>query len=230
MDWKQIWTKTPSYHFEYGVCVLPHEQKVERGGEDAFVTTSTTLGVFDGVSAWFEKLKIDAGAYSWSIAQSFNKAKKNESISNSLDSAYKNTQILGSCTVCVVKLMNQQLQTANIGDSGFLLIRNNGIACKSTPTRHEPDRPFQLGLQNDGPQVAVLETFEVQVNDLVILASDGVWDNLTEEDVLNMAQTFATYEPLCVMPNKLAWAIGTRASRGKVKDDITVVVGRVCLS
>lgn len=53
----------PLYRFYGGVLVLPHDDKVHKGGEDAFAATKTLLAVADGVGGWSRK-GIDPGLFS----------------------------------------------------------------------------------------------------------------------------------------------------------------------
>ena len=48
--------------FIRGTKILPHPEKVERGGEDAVMSGPLWLGVADGVGGWIEK-GIDSGLY-----------------------------------------------------------------------------------------------------------------------------------------------------------------------
>lgn len=54
----------------------------------------------------------------------------------------------GSSTACVVVLnrTDQMLYTANIGDSGFLVMRNGQVVHRSEEQTHYFNTPFQLSL------------------------------------------------------------------------------------
>ena len=56
--------------------------------------------------------------------------------------------LLGSCTACVVALdrTGQTLHTANLGDSGFLLIRKGKVVHRSEEQQHYFNTPFQLSV------------------------------------------------------------------------------------
>lgn len=55
---------------------------------------------------------------------------------------------IGSSTACVVVLnrTDQMLYTANIGDSGFIVMRNGQIVHRSEEQQHYFNTPFQLSL------------------------------------------------------------------------------------
>ena len=57
----------------------------------------------------------------------------------------------GSCTFCLVAvdLENQVLHSANLGDSGFMVVRDGKIAYKSVQQEHRFGYPFQLHCMED---------------------------------------------------------------------------------
>jgi protein phosphatase PTC7 len=63
----------------------------------------------------------------------------------------------GSATACVIVLDREDLQAANLGDSGFLVVRDNKVVFRSPPQQHDFNFPFQLGppgSQSDRPEDA----------------------------------------------------------------------------
>lgn len=179
-------------------------------GEDAWFKTSTasadTLGVADGVGGW-RIYDIDPGKFSCFLMRSC------ERITHSVE--YDATQpaqllaraycnlleqkqpILGSSTACVLALHRDShtLHAANIGDSGLLVIRDGFIVCRSMEQQHQFNMPYQLAVPppghvlnvlTDGPECAALLQFDVEYGDIVVLATDGVYDNVPEEMLLLM--------------------------------------------
>jgi sulfur carrier protein ThiS len=55
---------------------------------------------------------------------------------------------LGSSTACIVALHKEKsiLHTANLGDSGFVVIRKNNIVHRSQEQQHYFNSPFQLAI------------------------------------------------------------------------------------
>ncbi|KAJ1495759.1 hypothetical protein T484DRAFT_1761123 [Baffinella frigidus] len=107
--------------------------------------------------------------------------------------------MLGSSTACLASLHRDQLETLNLGDSGFLLLRpllrlppmkEPGafqIIHRTTEQAHRFNMPFQLGAHsNDLPEHGDRATFTVEVGDLLIMGTDGLWDNVFEEDILSV--------------------------------------------
>lgn len=55
---------------------------------------------------------------------------------------------LGSSTACIVALHREKsiLHAANLGDSGFVVIRKNAIVHRSQEQQHYFNSPFQLAI------------------------------------------------------------------------------------
>jgi protein phosphatase PTC7 len=98
---------------------------------------------------------------------------------------------VGSSTACVVILNrdNNTLYTANIGDSGFIVVRKGRIIRKSEEQQHYFNTPFQLSLPppgyqadvlSDQPDSAITDNFPVEDGDVILVATDGVFDNLPQ--------------------------------------------------
>jgi len=124
------------------------------------------------------------------------------------------------------------------------------IKFRSPQQEHEFGRPFQLGhlAQADPPSSAARTELPLRHGDLVVLGSDGLWDNVSDEGVLSIAaESESSGEPAAAMARRLAAAafegsvdrkrgtpysaaateaFGMVYSGGK-KDDITVLVARV---
>ncbi|QQP48763.1 Phosphatase PTC7 -like protein, partial [Caligus rogercresseyi] len=92
-------------------------------------------------------------------------------------------RIIGSSTACVVILSHKDrmMYAANIGDSGFLVVRDGKIVHKSREQQHHFNTPFQLSLPpselasevlSDRPESADKYAFSVQNGDVIMLATD----------------------------------------------------------
>lgn len=64
----------------------------------------------------------------------------------------------GSSTACIVVLDRQRhrLHTANLGDSGFLVVRGGEVVHRSDEQQHYFNTPFQLSIAPPGAEGAVL--------------------------------------------------------------------------
>jgi len=125
--------KSPALNFVIEGAIIPHPAKVEKGGEDAFFISEdgTAMGVADGVGGW-ELEGVDPSIYSNTLmASAAFVANNNPSLREPieiLDQAYKKcVGVKGSSTACIITLKHNNLHSANVGDSGFLLIRNGSI-------------------------------------------------------------------------------------------------------
>ena len=57
--------------------------------------------------------------------------------------------IAGSSTACIVCLNGAQLHAANLGDSGFMVVRDGRLIFESPAQQHSFNFPFQVGSHGD---------------------------------------------------------------------------------
>jgi protein phosphatase PTC7 len=182
--------------------------------------------------------------------------------------------IQGSATACVVVLdAAGALMAANVGDSGFAVVgappyggavgrhaqspgpgsapstARRVVKFRSPQQEHEFGRPYQLGHAPTADRAAdaMRASLPLAPGDLVILGSDGLWDNLDDDAMLDaVAAGDAAREPAAALARRLAAAafdgsvdrkratpysiaateeLGMIYSGGKA-DDIAVVVAR----
>ena len=143
-----------------------------------------------------------------------------------LQQAFNKVNAVGSATALVAILNKNELSIANIGDSGFLVIRfkNGEPFCphKSKEQQHAFNIPFQLSqlptqadleilrrkgkltemsklkqvlkkknnVCQDSPENADDYNIELKEGDIVVSATDGVFDNLFQHEVLTMVSDF----------------------------------------
>jgi protein phosphatase PTC7 len=125
-----------------------------------------------------------------------------------MEIGYQNTiddpEILaGGSTACIGVADDQgRMQIANLGDSGFLQLRLGAVHHYSNPQTHAFNTPYQLSITPphilaqaaifggaplaDQPDKAELAHHMLHHGDVLILATDGVWDNLNSQDVLSV--------------------------------------------
>lgn len=99
--------------------------------------------------------------------------------------------LIGSSTACVVVLdkLNSIVHTANLGDSGFLVFREDKVVHRSEEQCHYFNTPFQLSLPpnegrhflSDSPESAETASFVVRDGDIILVATDGLFDNLSTD-------------------------------------------------
>ena len=109
----------------------------------------------------------------------------------------------GGSTACFgIAAPNGTLDMANLGDSGFLQLRLNAVHAYSEPQTHAFNTPFQLSLVppsvaarmaafggaqlSDAPADADVTHHTLRHGDVLVLATDGVLDNLYNQDILSI--------------------------------------------
>ena len=246
-----------------GAAMLPHPDKVAKGGEDAYFVSSSglVLGVADGVGGWGE-LGIDAGAYARTLMSRAAAAADAATAATPdadpdpgaiLTAAHAGTKVPGSSTACVVALSGDRRATlvaANLGDSGFVVARGGSLAFRSPQQQHGFNFPYQLGAPgtaSDAPSDADAFSVSVRPGDVVVLGTDGLFDNVFADEAARMACAAAAAgeEPRAAADALAAFARAragdTRAASpfavaaqamgypytGGKMDDITVVVAYV---
>lgn len=254
-----------------GAFVLPHPDKVAKGGEDWYflAPSKRAMGIADGVGSWVE-VNVDPAIFARQLmsnaceaAESQISASSSASSSDTpagregglvaqevLEAACTKTTVLGSSTACVI-VMNENILTAsNIGDSGFLIVRDGVAHMATTQQQHKFNFPFQvggIGAMGDSPAVADRYEVEVKIGDIIILGTDGLWDNCFHDEIVSVlkyctnqkmgpgkiAQVVALYAQHRAADTQFAspfaysaYQAGIRLMGGKM-DDITIVVGVV---
>ncbi|KAJ6846920.1 putative protein phosphatase 2C 55 [Iris pallida] len=174
-----------------GSFYLPHPDKVATGGEDAhfICTEEQAIGVADGVGGWADQ-GIDAGEYarqlmSNSVAAIREQVKGFIDTATVLEKAHSKTKEKGSSTACIIALTDQGLHAANIGDSGFIVVRNGSTIFRSPVQQHEFNMPYQLDCSGYGdlPSAAQVFTIPVEPGDVIVVGTDGLFDNLYTNEI-----------------------------------------------
>jgi len=178
----------PAFRLDAAAAMIPHPAKALKGGEDAYFIAGNTIGIADGVGGW-EAHGIDSGLYSRSLMKYAGEmAESDPTPLNVLKGAHALcSSIPGSSTACVLSVSGNQLEAANLGDSGFLVIRKGQLIYKTREQQHYFNCPFQIGSSRDTPDDADLIKFEVEPGDVVVMATDGVFDNLSSQMIVSMA-------------------------------------------
>ena len=187
-----------NFYFKFAKANRPGLGKEAKGGEDAFFASEDLITVADGVGGWNDQ-GVDPAKYSRKLVANvekfFKKDKKMYSKNPKqliVDAARDNNE-KGSSTLVVGTIDNEagKLRFANIGDSGFIILRRekNGFESKlrSEEQQHSFNFPFQIGTGGDNPSKADELTFELKEKDLIVMASDGLFDNLFDQMVIDVA-------------------------------------------
>lgn len=181
--------------FLLGVCYIPHRKNINLGGEDASFLQPRVIGVFDGVGSW--KLKgIDAGLYSKECARLASRyvSLHNGASKRTLQDALNRNTLIGSTTACIAEVVGQNvLRGFNIGDSGLIVIRAGKRVYKTQASEHAFNTPYSLCRNENGEVVFERAKgydirFTLELDDFLVMASDGLWDNIFENDILQMVR------------------------------------------
>ncbi|KAJ4972815.1 hypothetical protein NE237_005989 [Protea cynaroides] len=178
-----------------GYSYLPKENGMTPEGDDShfICEEDDVFGVADGVGSWAKK-GIDAGKYARELMTNCVIAVQNEPKGfihplSILEEAYSNTKSEGSSTACIVALTTDNcLHFANVGDSSFVVIRGDSVIYGSPTQQRRFNCPFQLGnhAHNDEPSSAYEFKVPVEEGDVVVAGTDGLFDNLFTEDIVDM--------------------------------------------
>ncbi len=170
-------------------------------------------------------------------------------VRNFVSAVYETTST-GHTTVTMVRLNGNRLETYNLGDSGYMVLRAEGkgyvTIYRSTPMQHHKfNCPYQIGFgSGDNPDHGQTHMLPVEIGDIVILGSDGVFDNLFDTEIRYIMSAYydnweqmanaigqtalARSKTKCRTPFELAAKKAGKLYKGGKTDDITVVVGMIC--
>lgn len=238
-----------------GVSCIPHPAKVAKGGEDAYFLSADmkVMGVADGVGGWGD-IGVDPALYSKSLMEGSKLSAETplslrDPVEIMSDGYQYSAYVQGSSTCCVLVLDGTQIRAANLGDSGFMIVRGLDIVYRTKEQQHSFNFPYQIGTGSaDKPHHAQRIQVEVQPDDLIILGTDGLWDNLFDEDIIDVianapsdpatiaqliarqAHIVANDKDIISPFSKSARSNGYPLATGGKLDDITVLCARVVLS
>lgn len=173
-------------------------------GDDTYLISSDgkCVGVFDGVGGNYEH-GINPREYSYSLMTGCKQAVEELKLTDPLQilqNGFENaSDVQGSSTANVIYFDNRkmELNSINVGDSQFFVLRQNdqrkfSIVAKSEP-QYDPDVtwtpipcPRQLGNSSveDKPEIGDSYQIPILKGDIIILATDGLFDNLFDEEIL----------------------------------------------
>jgi len=212
------------------------------------------IGVADGVGGWGD-IGVDPALYSKSLMEGAklsvqgSQQPTRDPVEVMSDAYQYSTYVQGSSTCCIIMLNGIHLTAANLGDSGFMVLRGLDIVYRTKEQQHSFNFPYQIGTGSaDKPEHSQRIAVEVQPGDLIIAGTDGLWDNLFDDDILEVvanapndpatiaqliarqAHVVANDKDIISPFSKSARSNGYPLATGGKLDDITVMVGRVVLS
>lgn len=89
--------------------------------------------------------------------------------------------------------------------AGYLVYRDGKIIQKSAEQTHAFNTPYQLTLLpeelnldlfiKDRPEHADLQKVELQSGDVILIATDGLWDNLPDNQIIEVCLILLIFKP-----------------------------------
>jgi len=170
--------------------------------------------------------------------------------------AVSETRERGSSTavICMLDSHNSKLHTVNLGDSGYLLLRKSGYDLvtlfRSKEQTHGFNFPYQVGVGGDDPKLGETQVHEIQNNDILIVGTDGLFDNMYDKQITEIINPFIKESDDILDTELVAQIIAKQAEKlslnttwmspfakhaydnyydfkGGKHDDITVIVSQV---
>jgi protein phosphatase PTC7 len=194
---------------EVGVYQLPGPKSSE--GDDTYLISADgkSIGVFDGIGGNYE-IGINPRDYSYSLMTGCRIAVNDKHITDPLQVLEEGfnfaSKVSGSSAAIVGHLEDTEdmmyLNVINVGDSQFMVLRKNeennvfSIVMKSEPqydtsvvTWSNLPCPYQLTgneERSDKPDVGVRYHIPIFDGDVIIMASDGLYDNLFDSESIGI--------------------------------------------
>ncbi|KAK6156863.1 hypothetical protein DH2020_011111 [Rehmannia glutinosa] len=172
-----------------GAALLPHPSKVLTGGEDAyFIAGQTWLGVADGVGQWSLE-GTSPGVYAQELIKTCERLVSDcngDSVKNPAElfnRSIAETHSSGASTVSIAQFDGQALHVANVGDSGFIVLRHGAVYKRSSPMHHVFHFPLLIERGDEPSSLAEFYKIDLEEDDVIITASDGLLDNLYDQEI-----------------------------------------------
>ncbi|KAM0794648.1 5-azacytidine resistance protein azr1 [Usnea florida] len=178
-------------------------------------SNNVAFGVADGVGGWADQ-GIDSAHFSHGLCRKMATVARDLHLPDMKDlrpqsilgTAYQ--EIIqegkikgGGSTVCLATGHEEgNVKVANLGDSGFIHFRLNAVHHFSNPQTHAFNTPYQLSVVpprilalsqlfggkqlHDSPEDSNDSSHVVRHGDVLIFATDGIWDNLSTQDMLKI--------------------------------------------
>ncbi|KAI0221419.1 hypothetical protein L0F63_002005 [Massospora cicadina] len=203
-------------------------------GEDSYFMRQDAIGIADGVGGWslnngnsaFYSRRLmryalhELNKYDDIDSQEFVDYESADPI-NILAKCYDRTnfdaymeQIRGSTTALIALLRGDELRIVNLGDCGICVIRNSEFLFRSEEQQHAFNYPYQLGIiGGDNPLSGQRFNLKVQKGDIIVLGSDGLFDNLYDDDILDMVKSSLRCQEVGIASTRVEIQPGLIANR-----------------
>lgn len=232
----------------FAAACIPHPDKASRGGEDGYFAChpSHSFGVADGVGGWAES-GVDPGEFARRLmclvherieAMPRDSAADLQEAFLSAANRLQEEELPGGTTALLGQLHGTTLAVLNLGDSGAMLLRPAlrtppgserplffpRVVFRSSDQTHYFNCPYQLGSGNAPLEVPDFVRIRVRPGDLIVAATDGVFDNLFDHQVQaivarHLGEAWRGGEPVVPQLQGLAVSIVKQAQRIGQQED-----------
>eukprot|EP01022_Parablepharisma_sp_SALTPOND_P028810 TRINITY_DN71794_c0_g1_i1.p2 TRINITY_DN71794_c0_g1~~TRINITY_DN71794_c0_g1_i1.p2 ORF type:complete len:235 (+),score=14.55 TRINITY_DN71794_c0_g1_i1:620-1324(+) len=111
-----------------------------------------------------------------------------------------------------------------MGDSGYLILRKRAgetkLLYESVDMLHGFNFPYQVGTAGDNPYDASILSHKVELGDIIVLATDGLWDNLNKTQIIDIVQNSMEDGNGIKNLNKLAKELAQTAQKVALREDV----------
>lgn len=196
---------------------LPSDTLSIKAGDDAMLVSPTVMAIADGVSGWELKgEQSSSGIWARSMVETVSRLMTEYKISHTphflndrdieqiLDDSYLHTSHLmdlqglkGSLTLILCMLSGDTLKMISIGDLKIYVVRNGEIIKTNEEQMISDLCPQQIGTQtlNVLPsELAWVDQIKLEEDDIIVMCSDGISDNLYEWEILQYLDEFLNFK------------------------------------
>ena len=201
------------YHTLYHSTIIP----LKSTSEDNLYVSDFLFIVSDGIGSW-KHHGIDPSIYSKHLCLEISKTITNTTTTTNTPitnlTTYKSLittsittlnahHILGSATFCslYINIKALKMYSVSLGDTVFAILREDallvkGSSCKysvyfkSKEQYHSFNTPFQCGhISNADIACSIDMSFDIKERDVIIIGTDGLWDNISLEHIVEVCNT-----------------------------------------
>lgn len=193
---------------------LPADTLLVKAGDDAMLVLPLVVAVADGVSGWGDDTlkQGDSGTWARLMLETLSRLMTEYKINHAphplnrrdmnqiLDDLYLHTShlmdlqnLMGSLTLCLAMITQSQLRVISIGDLKLYVIRQGEVIMTNEEQMVSPLCPQQIGTQtlNELPlDIAWISLLELEVDDIILVCSDGISDNLYQLELVQYVDEF----------------------------------------
>ena len=182
---------------KYSKYLIPEPKEGNPHGEDMIIIKDNTFMVIDGVSGSSDRTGHPS---TWKQCRDFLLKfkkywlkQKHDTFYNMIKEAlYKTSNryhhLQGTFVFALCRITNNLLEYSYVGDCTIFVIRNGKFVLKTKPMyiNKNGNMPFQIGYMKKNVELypIISHMFRLLSNDRIIMCSDGITDNLSDNLIL----------------------------------------------